>query len=60
MERNKKKHDDVLEDRSNDIRKIVDDSKKNSSAYIIQDYFRNYRLRQQMINTARKLKETAY
>lgn len=60
MERNKKKHDDVLEDRSNDIRNIVDDSKKNISAYIIQDYFRNYRLRQQMINTARKLKETAY
>lgn len=57
MERNKKKHVDDLEANSNDILNIIDDSKKNISAYIIQDYFRNYRLRQQMINTARKLKE---
>ena len=55
MECYKKKHVDVLE--NNDIKTIVDDSKKNYSAYVIQDYFRNYRLRQQILNTAQYLKE---
>ena len=55
MECYKKKHVDVLE--NNDIKTIVDASKKNYSAYIIQDYFRNYRLRQRMSNTAQYLKE---
>jgi hypothetical protein len=54
MESVKKK---LLKSNTEDIKKIVDDSKKNYSAYVIQDWFRNYRLRQQMINTAQKLKE---
>ena len=41
---------------NNDIRKIVDESKKNNSAYTIQDYFRRYILRQKIMNTAEKLK----